>query len=239
MLYSIRNLVKTRARAKGYCLLVRNLQIPRGARIALTGPSGCGKSTLLDILGLSLAPDSSEEFVFEPADKRIDVTLLWQERRFDELAALRGTHVGYVLQTGELLPFLTAGENMLLAASIAGRKDGVDAAHSLATRLGVESLWKSMPATLSVGERQRCAIVRALAAQPDIILADEPTAALDPLHADKVMDVFLSCIKDSGSALIIATHNAEWAIAGGLARISFSLVEEEDRVVSMIDGTEK
>lgn len=238
MLYKIRDLVKTRKRETGYRLLVRNLEVPQGARIALTGPSGCGKSTLLDILGLSLAPDCADEFTFSPAEKSVNIGPLWQEHHFDELARLRLQYIGYVLQTGELLPFLTAGENMTFAARLAAREDAKHTAAELAERLGVSKLWNSMPATLSVGERQRCAIVRALAAKPDIILADEPTAALDPLHADKVMDVFLRCIEDFGSALILATHNAEWALAGGLKRISFRLIEQDSRVTSLIDTSE-
>ena len=213
--------------------------MPRGARIALTGPSGCGKSTLLDILGLSLGPDSAAEFKFAPAGGDFAIWPLWQKRDFDGLAALRLGFIGYVLQTGELLPFLTAGENMLLAARLAGREDAERVARNLAARLGVGQLWQAMPATLSVGERQRCAIVRALAAKPAVILADEPTAALDPLHADRVMEVFLDCVEESGSALILATHNAEWALAGGLRRISFRLLEEAGRVTSLIDENDQ
>lgn len=234
MLYAIRDLLKTRKRESGYRLLVKNLAVAQGARIALTGPSGCGKSTLLDILGLSLAPDSAKTFKFAPETREFAIEPLWNTRDFDGLARLRLQYMGYVLQTGELLPFLNAGENMLLAAKLARRADAEATARNLAGRLGVARLWSAMPATLSVGERQRCAIVRALAAKPAVILADEPTAALDPLHADKVMDVFLSCVEESGSALILATHNAEWALAGGLRKISFQLIEEDGCVTSMI-----
>lgn len=239
MLYAIHNLLKTRKRENGYRLLVKNLAVAKGARIALTGPSGCGKSTLLDIIGLSLAPDSAEEFKFAPEMSEYAIEPLWNMRDFDGLARLRLKYIGYVLQTGELLPFLNAGENMLLAAKLAGCTDAEATARNLAARLGVARLWNAMPATLSVGERQRCAIVRALAAKPAVILADEPTAALDPLHADKVMEVFLSCVEESGSALILATHNAEWALAGGLRRISFKLIEEDGCVTSLIDEEDR
>lgn len=238
MLYSIENLVKTRKRENGYRLLVKNLSLAKGAKIALTGPSGCGKSTLLDILGLSLAADFADKFEFSPDASVVKIAPLWKDRRFDELASLRLDNIGYVLQTGELLACLTAGENMLLAARLAKKANGEEKARKIAGRLGVLKLWNAMPATLSVGERQRCAIVRALAADPVIILADEPTAALDPLHANKVMDVFLACVEESESALILATHNAEWALAGGLTRIAFRLVEEDGQVTSIIDGAQ-
>lgn len=236
MLYQIRNLVKRRRRDSGYSLLIRSLNIGPGARIALTGPSGCGKSTTLDILGLSLAPDSAEMFVFNPGSPAA-IARLWQTGQRDRLADLRRRCMGYVLQSGELLPFLTAGENICFMAGLAGlpKPEAEAMGRALAQSLGIARLWRAMPASLSVGERQRAAIARALAARPKIIIADEPTAALDPLHAAKVMTVFLDCMASFGSSLILATHNAAWAKDGGLAEIPFKLEETGAGVTAIVD----
>lgn len=237
MLFQIANLVKTRQREKGYRLHVKSLTVPKSAKLALIGPSGCGKSTTLDMLGLSLAPDSADIFIFAPLETRIDIESMWKAGKLDALASLRLVHLGYVLQSGELLPFLTAGENMTLTARLAGMPEAEARrnAQSLAEELGISHLWNAMPGTLSVGERQRAAIARALAAKPQVILADEPTAALDPIHAEKVMDVFLDCVENYQSALILVTHNVAWARAGGFQEIAFSLIETENGVTAIVD----
>lgn len=263
MLFNIKNLVKTREGDQSYRLLIKNLQIEHGAKIAITGPSGCGKSTTLDILGLSLSPDSAEKFILTPAtarqnagnaflniafngwafnrngtDDKINILSLWQKKRHNTLSSLRLGYMGYILQSGELLPFLTAGENMVFSANLAGIKNALDIAKGLAEKLGVQKLWHSYPAALSVGERQRVAIIRALASMPQVILADEPTAALDPLHADKVMEAFLDVLSDTGSALILVTHNAAWAKNGGFTEIPFRLAEKESRITAILDSSQ-
>lgn len=238
MLYSIKNLRKQRAGDQGYQLLIRNLHIAHGAKIAITGPSGCGKSTTLDILGLSLKPDAATRFDFTPIkDAPIDIMPLWARDAQNSLAQLRLSYMGYVLQSGELLAFLTAGENMTLTARLAGasEEEARESAKKLAERLGIGHLWNAMPATLSVGERQRVAIARALAPCPQIILADEPTAALDPVHAAKVMDSFLKVMDETGGTLVLVTHNAAWARAGGLKEIPFSLQDSDDGVTAVLD----
>lgn len=230
MLYHIKNLVKTRQREKGYKLLIRNLSLPAGAKYALLGPSGCGKSTTLDILGLGLAPDSAAAFELHPPGKDVLFPLeLWEKHKFDKLADLRLHCMGFVLQSGELLPFLNVGQNICLVAELAGMssRKAKEFGMTLAQRLGIGHLWKAMPNTLSVGERQRAAICRALTPQPPIIVADEPTAALDPGSAENVMAIFLDCLEDFGSALILATHNAAWAASGGLTEVHFILEKDE------------
>lgn len=239
MLYAIKNLLKKREGGQGYQLLIRNLRIAQGARIALTGPSGCGKSTTLDLLGLSLKPDSADVFEFSPdSGKRpVDILALWRKDKQDALAGLRLDHLGYVLQSGELLPYLNAGENMMLTARLGGvqKEEAEASARRLARLLNIERLWKAAPGSLSVGERQRAAIVRALAPHPQIILADEPTAALDPFHAGKVMDAFLEALDAYGSTLVLVTHNARWAKDGGLKEIHFSFEETDGGVTAIVD----
>ncbi|WP_165078219.1 MULTISPECIES: ATP-binding cassette domain-containing protein [unclassified Desulfovibrio] len=239
MLYVIENLLKRRQREQGYRLLIRSLHIPRGARLAITGPSGCGKSTTLDLLGLALRPDSAARFTFapDPDAAPLDVTALWAGGRHDAMAALRLAHMGYVLQSGELLPFLTVGENMTLTARLGGMPDAEAEARArgLAEALGVAHLRGAMPATLSVGERQRAAIVRALTPGPQLILADEPTAALDPVHAGRVMDAFLAALDLHQGSLVLVTHNAGWARRGGLTELAFRMEEDEGGVTAVLD----
>ena len=160
-----------------------NLSVKENSFVTLLGPSGCGKSTALDVLAGILRPDSGEgsRFLLHTADGETDMLALWQAGRLDALARLRGKHLGYVLQTGGLLPFLSARDNILLPCrclGIMGRR--LEAVWNMSTALGIDRLLLQMPASLSVGERQRVAIARALAHGPAIVLADEPTAALDP-----------------------------------------------------------
>ena len=124
MIYSIRNLTKRYARSHGYTLEIRVLDVPHGAMLAITGPSGCGKSTLLDILGLALSPDTAERFSFQPDTEAtaLSVMSLWERGRLDCMADMRVRHMGYILQTGGLLPFLSVQENIILTARLAGMR---------------------------------------------------------------------------------------------------------------------
>lgn len=237
MLYRIENLGKKWAREGGWRLLIRRLHVEAGARLAITGPSGCGKSTTLDLLGLALEPDSAGAFLFAPCNQAIDAVRLWREKRLDAMAALRLAHMGYVLQTGGLLPFLNVIDNMLLTARMAGLPEAAarEQAMALSRQLGIEGLLRAMPATLSIGERQRVAIVRALTPKPALILADEPTAALDPAHAARVMEAFLSAVDEQGGTLILVTHNAGWARRGGLTELPFVMEEDEQGLTAVLD----
>lgn len=238
MIYKLKNVVKQRQREQGYKLLIRELNIPRGSRIAITGPSGCGKSTTLDILGLSLQPDTGDEFLFTPKNgTAANILTIWEDGGQDELATRRLHNMGYVLQSGELIPFLNVMENMTLTAKLAGMDEAQaqKTASDFGKELGIEHLFKAMPSTLSVGERQRVAIVRALTPGPEVILADEPTAALDPLHAAQVMRIFLDVVARLGSTLILVTHNVEWALKGGLKEVPFDFQENEGGVTAILN----
>ena len=240
MRYVLRNVTKRYRGDGGYALEIRRLEIGGGSMIAITGPSGCGKSTLLDILGLALRPDGWEEFLFLPEEGRRapDIAGMWAEGRLDDLADVRLRHMGYVLQAGGLLPCVNVRENMTLTARMGGmtREEALEAACPLAERLGIGRLLDAMPATLSVGERQRVAIVRALTPRPCRLLADEPTAALDPVRAEQVMEMFLAAVEAQRGALIMVTHNADMARDAGLRELPFRIEKTPGGMRAVLDG---
>ncbi len=198
----------TRTREKGgvvFRLRVPAFSVRRGEMVGLVGPSGCGKSTLLDILGLVLGPDRAGEFslALDGEGSRIDLLSL-PER---ELARLRRERIGYVLQTGGLLSFLTVRQNILLPGKINRRPGKEEAAARLAEQLGILEQFHKKPQHLSGGQRQRAAIARALAPGPPVILADEPTAAVDRLTAAEIWERFRDLSGRQGATLVVVTHD--------------------------------
>lgn len=210
IVYSLKNVVKERiVENAGFRLLVPNLEIRAGENIALVGHSGCGKSTLLDMLALVLHPDQAEQFNLktESKDPR-DIHQLWQRKKRDQLAQIRRLNIGYVLQTGGLLPYLTVRENIELPRRLLNLAND-DSINSISKVLGIHRQLDKLPGLLSAGERQRAAFARALSHRPSILLADEPTAALDPITARKIMSVVMELIKGLKITLITSSH--DWA----------------------------
>jgi putative ABC transport system ATP-binding protein len=173
-----------------------------GECIGLIGSSGSGKSTLLDLLALLRFPDSAR--LFRIGD--VDVTEL--ARRSDQVTAtkLRGRRIGVVMQTGGLLPSLPLIENVLLPQRLNG-KVALDWARHLLEVLGIDSLLHRLPAQLSVGQRQRAAIARALAHRPELVLADEPTSALGSDQSGQALDLLIETTRMVGAALVVASHD--------------------------------
>ncbi len=226
-LFILEDVWKTRTSGPGYALHIPQLRIARGETVALTGPSGSGKSTALDILGMALRPDRAARFVLDAGNGHTDVAACWRAGDQNTLASLRLNTMGYVLQTGGLLPFLSARDNMELTARLNGAPDTREYVEHLAAVLGIERLLDSMPGTLSVGERQRVAIGRALASRPAVILADEPTAALDPRHAAAVLDIFLESVRAMRVTLIMVTHDQDIVKERGLKELNISVMSEK------------
>jgi putative ABC transport system ATP-binding protein len=188
-----------------------------GTSLAVVGPSGCGKSTLLGVLGGLGLPTTGTVRVGR------DVLSALGER---ERAAFRRRHVGYVYQRDNLLPFLTVEENLAFQLAL-GAAERADPAHAtgLLTRLGLDMLAHRLPDQLSGGQRQRVAVARAVVHRPALLLADEPTGALDPRNAGVVVDLLLEVGHELGATLVVATHDR--AAARRMGRI----VELRDGVV--------
>ncbi|MGB3127475.1 MAG: ABC transporter ATP-binding protein [Pseudomonas sp.] len=194
-----------------YSLVIPTLTLRAGEQLAIVGPSGCGKSTLLDLLALVLAPDQVGQFEFH----QHDIGGLWRADQQSSLAALRSQHLGYVLQTGGLLGFLDVRSNIALSRQLLGLKDDGSVAR-LAEQLEISDQLAKKPTALSVGQRQRVSCARALAHAPQLVLADEPTASLDPLNAERVMQALLAQAREHRAACVIATHDEPLARASGL-----------------------
>jgi putative ABC transport system ATP-binding protein len=179
-----------------------SLDIYPGTVIGLRGPSGSGKSTLLNVIGCILEPNSGS--------MRLNGELVYDDRWLrSDLRRLRLEKIGFIFQAHNLLPFLNAWENIAVAQILAGvaPAQAYKRALELLEYLGVERRRDAMPGQLSGGEAQRIAIARALSNDPRIILADEPTAALDSQRAGVVMDLLRKVATERRTAVIVVTHD--------------------------------
>jgi putative ABC transport system ATP-binding protein len=236
-LYALEGVRRTRRDGGSmFVLEVPSLTIAHGARLALLGASGSGKSTLLDMLALALRPDDgAARFAFrgDAGVGTIDVAASWRAGGA-ALAAARARSIGYVLQTGGLLPFLSVRANIALPARIAGRPDP-GRVEDLATRLGVAGVLDRGAEAISVGQRQRAAIARALIHRPAVVLADEPTASVDPAMAVEVMALLLAETAAEGAALILATHDHAAVARLGLPVARFTVRAADAGAVAVVE----
>lgn len=176
-----------------------DMQLRPGELTLLMGPSGSGKTTLLSILGCILSPTKGELVINGQSTKG---------RNAEGLANLRRTEVGFVFQSYNLFPTLTARENVMLALDVRGsRGDAVKQAEGALRAVGLGHRLDAYPKKLSGGEKQRVAIARALAGSPAVILADEPTAALDSENGAAVMALLSEVAKDPSRAVLAVTHD--------------------------------
>ncbi len=192
-------------------------RVDRGEVIALVGDSGSGKTAMMELLALAAAPDEGGRFVLT-GDEEVDIAGLWRHARLKDLAAARSRHLGFVAQTGGLLEFLTVRENVALAQHVAGRHDR-HRVERLARTLGIDGVLDERPARLSIGQRQRTAILRALAHRPAFVIADEPTSALDPGTAREVIDLLLETASGEGAGILVSTHNVALMAHAGVETV--------------------
>jgi putative ABC transport system ATP-binding protein len=180
------------------------LSVDRGEIVAVMGPSGSGKTTLLHCLAGILVPDEGEVWF---AGRRIDVL------NETERSALRRDRFGFVFQTGQLVPELTAEENVALPLLLGGvrREAAVAEAGRWFDRLSLDGLQQRRSGELSGGQAQRVALARGLVARPEVLFADEPTGSLDSLAGEQVMNLLTDAARSTGTTVILVTHDARVA----------------------------
>jgi ABC-type lipoprotein export system ATPase subunit len=203
---------------------VPEFQLEDGAQVGLIGGSGTGKTTLLNLIAGILVPDSGRILFHDnsapiapaaaaalatvdyrsPASSGVDVTALSEAQR----DVFRGRFIGYIFQTHHLLPGFTALENVLLGMTFTGRKHDPDWARHLLREVGLADRFDYKPSKLSVGQQQRVAVARALANRPRLVLADEPTGALDPKNAQQVLELIRKLVTEVNASLMLVSHDA-------------------------------
>jgi putative ABC transport system ATP-binding protein len=179
-----------------------SLTVDGGSSVAITGPSGGGKSTLLGVIGGLARPTWGTVRIGDA-----EISDLSERDRSD----FRRSHIGFVYQADNLLPFLTLLENVGLQLSLNGKSSGTGRSLAVLADLGLAGLAYRLPDHLSGGQRQRAAVARAIVHQPKIILADEPTGALDTANAAGVIDLLLAMQREIGATLIMVTHDRDAA----------------------------
>jgi putative ABC transport system ATP-binding protein len=229
--------VTLRDHGRVFTLDAGGLTVSPGDRIGLTGASGTGKTLLLELLGLLRRPDPGGRYLVADGGEVRDVAALWPHGA-GTIATLRGRLFGFVPQSGGLLPFLDVRQNVALSQRIAGKVDPAFVT-TLIDRLGLGAVAAMRPAGLSIGQRQRVAIARALAHRPGFVIADEPTAALDPDAAAEAIALLFEAARDGGAAVIVSSHDialldrfplrryALTASAGGEGAVTSRLVAPE------------
>ena len=215
---TIRGVTKSFAEgsAKTMALDGVDVSIRHGEMVLMMGPSGSGKTTLLSIMGCILRPTGGQVLV-----QGKDVTAMMEK----DLPAVRLDHIGFVFQGFNLFPTLTTGENVELSLKLKGMRGRMvkEVARRLLGLVGLEEKIDAFPSDISGGQKQRVAIARAVAGEPEILLADEPTAALDSHSGKTVVEMMRTLAHEQGRAVVIVTHDAR-------------LTEYADRVVHLEDG---
>ncbi|WP_167434214.1 ABC transporter ATP-binding protein [Mesorhizobium helmanticense] len=207
----VKDLRKSRTQAGSrFDLVVERFFSRPGEITAVVGESGSGKSTLLDILSLIMRPDSVATFHLERrGGDFIDVADLWARRDERALLRCRREDIGYILQQGGLLPYLSVRDNILLPCAILGRRLCNEDVAEWASRLGITECLHRKPRHISGGQRQRAALLRALLHSPTIVLADEPTAALDRERGREVIGGLQEACRSLNLSAVLVTHDIE------------------------------
>lgn len=206
---------------------VDSFSLNDGEQVALVGGSGTGKTTLLHLIAGIVTPDSGRILyrVADAPDELVDIAQLSEAAR----DVFRGRNVGYIFQTHHLLGGFTALENVQLGMSFTGRRRDTEWARHLLTEVGLGDRLNYRPSKLSVGQQQRVAVARALANRPGLVLADEPTGALDPSSAQITLDLIRRLCQEVGASLLLVSH--DMSIAGQLPRsVTLSQLNTASRV---------
>lgn len=198
----------------GFRVALPSLTLEKGEICALTGLSGCGKSTLLEMIGLILRPDELAHFQL---GDNVIITQAILHNEQTQLASLRAKNLGFMLQSGGLLPFLTVIQNIQLPRKMLGLTQHSAWLDHAIEHLQLRPLLDRFPRQLSIGERQRAAFIRAIAHEPALLLADEPTAALDPHNAQALYALIVEMVKQLDISALVVSH--DWSL---VERFEFS-----------------
>lgn len=183
-----------------------SFSVPTGSSLAVTGPSGSGKSTLLNLLAGVLLPERGDIQLQRDGQGAGEISLI-SDPRAAVRTRLRRQSIGYVHQFFSLIPTLTVLENVVLPAQLNKLDDATERAMVLLRRVELENRAAAFPETLSGGQQQRVAVARALAADPVMVLADEPTGNLDRANAQRVSDLLFEVSRERAAILVVATHS--------------------------------
>jgi putative ABC transport system ATP-binding protein len=204
-----------------------SLDVPKGQLTAVMGPSGSGKSTLMHILAGLDTPTSGEVEIAGTAVSKLSDS---------ELTKLRRKHIGFIFQFFNLLPMLTAEENVVLPLSLAGEKPDKAWVNELMQKIGLADRRKHRPSELSGGQQQRVAIGRALVSRPSIVFADEPTGNLDSKTSGEILDLLHESVQDLSQTIVMVTHDARAAaIAQRVLFLADGQIVRESRDISAQD----
>ncbi len=212
----MKNVTKIYGEKENQVLALHNvsLNIEKGSVVSIVGASGSGKSTLLNIMGGVDTPSDGSIYV----DGK-DIT----KYNDDELSIFRRRKVGFIFQAYHLIPVLTVEENIKMPVLLDHKKPDREYIDHIIDLLGLSERRRHLPNQLSGGQQQRTAIARALANNPALVLADEPTGALDSKNGEEVMNLLMKSVEDIGQTLVIITHNDE-------------LAKRADRIITIKDG---
>jgi|TARA_Y100000590_G_scaffold375954_1_gene441199 putative ABC transport system ATP-binding protein len=191
-----------------------NLDIDQGEFASIMGPSGSGKSTMMNILGCLDIPSNGDYFLDNVEVGKLDD---------NQLAQIRGEKVGFIFQTYNLLPRISAFDNVMMGLAYTSNTNSKDKAVEALTKVGLEKRMHHKPAEMSGGEQQRVSIARALVKSPLLVLADEPTGALDTKTGSEIMEILKQLNKDSKITVLIVTHEPH-------------IAEQTNRIISFRDG---
>jgi putative ABC transport system ATP-binding protein len=202
-------------------MIIDHLELESGQPVLLTGENGSGKSSLLDVIGLVLRPTRTAQFAYHPSSgDAIDLASLLAEADDAALTDIRCSEIGYMPQTGGLVPFLSVQDNIELPAILCGRLDPAFI-EQLCNALEITPILLALkPQALSIGQRQRVCLARAFAHRPRLLLADEPTASLDTVSAAVVSEMLVEVAPKYGITPVIATHDPRLAEKAGIRRIT-------------------
>jgi putative ABC transport system ATP-binding protein len=219
----LKNIVKTYSMGKRDLKILHgiNLNVAKGEMVAIMGPSGSGKSTLLNTVGLLDRPTSGSYLLDGQEVAKLNG---------GELSKVRGQKIGFIFQSFNLIPYLSALSNVVLGQKYAGAIDEKIAKEALA-KVGLAERIKHRPNEMSGGEQQRVAVARAIAKNPPIILADEPTGNLDSLSSKEIMHILVELHKEQNITLVMITHDANIAhYCQRVIHIQDGLVESEEKL---------